>query len=141
MKYWIGVIGSKLPAEWFAGISNTWFCMPNSSEVGDFVLMYASKKAAGVKGGIFSVYQICNKDESKDTECRRYGIFSGSGERPGYVEMKLVNKFHKPLAFQKIKADSFLGSFSYATRNFQATYFQISEKEYKAFITLGSKVE
>jgi predicted RNA-binding protein with PUA-like domain len=141
MKYWIGVIGSQVTAERFSGTSDTWFCMPKSCEIGDLVLMYASQKAAGVRSGIFSVYQICNKDEAKDAECRRYGIFSGTGERPVYVDLKLFNKFPKPLAFQKIKADRFLSSFSYVRRNFQATYFQISEKEYKAFITLGSKVE
>jgi hypothetical protein len=103
--------------------------------------MYASQKAAGVRSGIFSVYQICDKDESKDAECRRYGIFSGTGERPVYVDLKLFNKFPKPLAFQKIKTDRFLSSFPYVRRNFQATYFQISEKEYKVFVALGSKVD
>lgn len=141
MNYWIGVIGSKLTAERFLGDLDTWFCMPKSCDVGDYVLMYASIKAAGVKAGMFSVYQVFNKDESKDADCRRYGIFSGTGERPIYVDLKLVNRFPQPLSFQKIKTHRFLGSFPYVRRNFQATYFPISEKEYKAFILLGSKVD
>ena len=141
MNHWIGVIGSKLTAERFSGDSNTWFCMPKSCEVGDYVLMYVSTRAAGVKSGIFSVHEVCNKDESKNTECRRYGIFSGTGERLVYVDLKLTNKFPKPLSFQKIKADRFLSSFSYVRRNFQATYFPISKKEYKTFVLLGSKID
>lgn len=139
MNYWIGVIGSKLTSERFYNQTDSWFCMPKSCESGDHVLMYASKKAAGVKSGVFAVYQIANKDESKDGECRRYGIFSGSGERPIYVDLKLLEKFQQAISFQSIKTHAYLSGFSYVRRNFQATYFKISEKEYKAFISLGTK--
>ena len=140
MNYWIGIIGSKLTHQRFLDESDSWFCMPSTSEIGDYVLMYASKKSAGVKGGVFAVYQIFNKDESKDGDCRRFGIFSGSGDRPIYVDLKLLDKFQKTISFQAIKAHNYLSTFSYVRRNFQATYFKISEKEYKAFIALASKL-
>jgi predicted RNA-binding protein with PUA-like domain len=138
MNHWIGVIGSKIASERFFNGTDSWFCMPKSCEIGDYVLMYASKKAAGVKGGMIAVYQVVNKDESKDGDCRRYGIFSGSGERPIYVDLKLLDKFQITISFQTIKAHNYLSGFSYVRRNFQATYFKISEKEYKAFIALGA---
>lgn len=139
MSYWIGVIGSKLTSERFFNGTDSWFCMPKSCEIGDYVLMYASKKAAGVKSGMFAVYQISGKDESKDGDCRRYGIFSGSGERPIYVDLKLLEKFQYPISFQIIKSHNYLSGFSYVRRNFQATYFKVSEKEHKTFIALGTK--
>ncbi len=123
MSYWIGVIGSKLTSERFFNGTDSWFCMPKSCEIGDYVLMYASK----------------GKDESKDGDCRRYGIFSGSGERPIYVDLKLLEKFQYPISFQIIKSHNYLSGFSYVRRNFQATYFKVSEKEHKTFIALGTK--
>ncbi len=75
--------------------ADSWCCMPKSCEDGDIVLMYSSKKATGVKSGIFASCEIANKDELKDGECRRYGIFSGSGERPIYVDLKLLDKFQQ----------------------------------------------
>jgi predicted RNA-binding protein with PUA-like domain len=141
MNYWIGVIGSKLAAERFSSNSVTWFCMPKSCDIGDYVLMYASKNAVGVKSGIFSVFQILSKDDSKDAECYKLGNFSGTAERLIYVNLSLVKKFTKPIPFKNIKSNDFLGSFVYVRRNFQATYFPISEKEYKAFVLLESKVD
>ena len=141
MNYWIGVIGSKITMERFSSENDSWFCMPKSCEVEDRVLMYASIKAAGVKNGVFGVYKVQAKDETKDGDCRRYGIFSGSGERPVYIDLALIKKFSKPLAFQKIKADRFLSSFPYVRRNFQATYFKISEKEFDVILNLGKSDE
>jgi hypothetical protein len=136
MNYWIGVIGSKITMERFQTENDSWFCMPKSCEVEDRVLMYASTKAAGVKSGVFGVYKVHAKDEGKDGDCRRYGIFSGSGERPVYIGLQLIQRFTKSLSFQKIKNDRFLSSFSYVRRNFQATYFKISEREFNAFLKL-----
>ena len=139
MSYWIGVIGSKHTSQRFANGIDLWFCMPKSCEIGDKVLLYVSKKAAGVKSGMFGVHQIVDKDESKDGVCRSYGIFSGSGERPIYVNLKELAKFPTPISFQTIKTHSFLSAFTYVRRNFQATYFKISEKEFNAFMNLGEK--
>ncbi len=139
MNYWIGVIGSKQTSQRFANGVDLWFCMPKSCEIGDKVLMYVSKKAAGVKSGMFGVHQIVDKDESKDGVCRSYGIFSGSGERPIYVNLKERAKFPTPISFQTIKTHSFLSAFTYSRRSFQATYFKISEKEFNAFMILGEK--
>lgn len=141
MNYWIGVIGSKITRDRFLAENDSWFCMPKSCEIEDLVLMYASNKAAGVKSGIFGVYKVRSKDETKDESCRRYGIFSGSGERPIYIDLELIQKFSKPIAFQKIKTDKFLSNFPYVRRNFQATYFKISEKEFKKFLTLEKQNE
>jgi predicted RNA-binding protein with PUA-like domain len=136
MNYWIGIVGSKITMERFLKEDSNWFCMPKSCDIGDQVLMYASKKAAGAKSGVFGAYEIRTKDEAKDGECRRYGIFSGSGERPIYIDLKLIKKFTSPLTFQSIKSNKFLANFPYVRRNFQATYFKISEKEYETFLKL-----
>jgi hypothetical protein len=101
--------------------------------------MYASKKAAGIRSGIFADYEIINKDESKDGGCYRYGIFSGTGERPAYVELKIKEKFTNSISFKSIKLNSYLSQFVYVRRNFQATYFEISEKEYRALNRLKDK--
>lgn len=137
MNYWIGVIGSKQTSQRFANGVDLWFCMPKSCEIGDKVLLYISKKAAGVKSGMFGVHQIVDKDESKDGICRSYGIFSGSGERPIYVNLKELAKFPTTISFQAIKTHNFLSGFSYVRRNFQATYFKISEKEFRAFMLMS----
>ena len=136
MSYWIGVIGSKTTMERFLKENDSWFCMPKSCEIEDRVLMYASNKAAGVKSGIFGVYKVTTKDETKDGDCRRYGIFSGSGERTIYIGLDLIKKFATPFTFQMIKSNKFLASFPYVRRNFQATYFKISEKEFITFLAL-----
>jgi len=139
MKYWIGVIGSKDTVERFFSWTDSWFCLPSSCEIGDFVMMYASKKAAGIRSGIFAAYEIKNKDESKDGGCYRYGIFSGTGERPAYVKLKIIEKFTNSISFKSIKLNSYLSQFVYVRRNFQATYFEISEKEYRALNRLKDK--
>lgn len=137
MKYWIGVVGSALTKERFFTEDDTWFCMPKSCESGDFVAMYASKKVAGVRSGMFGIYQVQNKDACKDVNCRTYGIFSGNGERPVYVFFKLVKKFEKSISFDEMKKNRVLSNTPYVRRNMQATYFSITEREYHTIEALG----
>jgi predicted RNA-binding protein with PUA-like domain len=141
MKYWIGVVGSPNTYERFITQEDSWFCMSKSCEVGDYVLMYASKKVAGIKkSGVFGFYQVSNKDEAKDGDCRVYGIFSGTGERPVYVALKLIGKLKMTIPFATIKTSSRLSNTTFVRRKFQATYFTITESEYKSFVALAKKV-
>ena len=43
MKYWIGVIGTNLTYERFGNEDSNWFCLPRTSEVGDTLVLYATK--------------------------------------------------------------------------------------------------
>lgn len=131
MSYWIGVIGSKMSYERFQTIPH-WFCLPQSCDVGDKVIMYASKKAAGVKSGVFAIFEIANKDECKDNQCRNYGLMSGTGERPIYVGLSELIRPSKNLSFQFLKSNPVLKNSPFIRRNFQATYFKISASEYEA---------
>ena len=141
MKYWIGVVGSPNTYERFITQEDGWFCMPKSCEVGDYVLMYASIKVAGTKkSGVFGFYQVSNKDESKDGDCRVYGIFSGTGERPVYVALKLIEKLKLTIPFATIQNSPRLSNTTFVRRKFQATYFQITESEHKSFIALAKQV-
>jgi predicted RNA-binding protein with PUA-like domain len=131
MNYWIGVIGSKMSYDRFHTASH-WFCLPQSCEAGDKVIMYASKKAAGVHNGIFAIFEITNKDECKDGKCRNYGLMSGNGERPVYVDLRELVRLTKNISFQSLKMNPALKNSSFIRRNFQATYFNIVAHEYEA---------
>lgn len=137
MKYWIGVIGTKISRERFGGDEEAWFCMPKSAEVGDLMVMYASKKAVGKKHGLFAVYEVVGKDSSKDRVCSSYGIFSGTGERPVYTLLKCVKAFSKPISYTDMMSHPLLQNASFVRRNFQATYFPISEREFNAITRLS----
>lgn len=140
MKYWLGVVGSPNTYERFMTQGDGWFCMPKSCEVGDYVAMYASLKVGRAKGGgVFAFYEVSSKDEAKDGNCRTYGIFSGTGERPVYVALKLIKKLEKPLSFSQIQNSRLLSNTTFVRRKFQATYFSLTEKEYGAFLSLSDK--
>ena len=141
MKYWIGIVGSPNTYERFMNQDDGWFCMPKSCEVGDLVVMYASLKVAKAKkGGVFGFYEVSNKDESKDNDCRVYGIFSGTGERPVYVALKLIEKLKTTISFPTIQASERLADTPFVRRKFQATYFPITESQHKSFVALAKKV-
>lgn len=140
MKYWLGVIGSIKTYERFMLESDSWFCMPKSCEVGDCMVMYASIKVAKKKAGVFGFYEVLKKDETKDGDCRTYGIFSGTGERPIYVELKLIDKLETSIPFHTIQSSPRLADTPFVRRNFQATYFSLTDAQYKAFLSLSKKV-
>jgi predicted RNA-binding protein with PUA-like domain len=131
MNYWIGVIGSKMSYERFHAVPH-WFCLPQSCEAGDKVIMYASKKAAGVNSGIFAIFEIAKKDECNDGKCRNYGLMSGTGERPVYVDLTELVRLNKNISFQSLKVNPALKNSSFIRRNFQATYFKILASEFGA---------
>lgn len=115
--------------------------MPKSCEVGDYVVMYASLKVAGTKkGGVFGFYEVSEKDETRDGDCRVYGIFSGTGERPVYIGLKLMEKLNTPISFPIIQASQRLADTTFVRRKFQATYFPITEAQHKSFTALAKKV-
>lgn len=141
MKFWLGIVGSPKTYERFMSTNDGWFCMPKSCEVGDCVAMYASLRVGGSKGGgIFGFYEVSSKDESKDGDCRTYGIFSGTGERPVYVALKLVQKLEKSITFAEIQNSRRLSNTTFVRRKFQATYFSITEGEYKAIVALSKNI-
>lgn len=140
MRFWIGVVGTRLSYERFMTTREHWFCMPRSCSRGDKVLMYASKSAAGVMGGIFGLFEIKDIDDSKYSSCKNYGIFSGTGERPVYVELQELRKFKCPISFAKIKANFLLASSSFVRRKFQATYFNIEPEQFDTICLIEQKL-
>lgn len=139
MNYWIGVIGSSISLKRFLN-NEFWFCMPPTANVGDILAMYASKKAAESKAGVFAFYKIKLKDETKVDQCRQYGSHSGVGERLSYVELELIANLDKSITFQDIKKEPRFINTLYVRRQMQATYFKISSSEYETFVNLGKKI-
>lgn len=137
MSYWIGVIGSKVSYTRFTSEEN-WFCMPSKCEVGDSVLMYASKSAAGVKSGIFGQFTIDSRDPCKDDLCKNYGAHSGTGERPSYFLLKPEKLYATPISFQALKKNQEVGRATFVNRNMQATYFPLSKRQFDAIVGLGN---
>ncbi len=139
MKYWIGVVGSK-------GSYSTleegppWFCLPVAAIPGDMVLLYATKLARGVKSGIFAAYEVEKKDPERDRYCRKYGRFHHSSQRLSFTELKLIFKFANPIDFQELKSSVELANSVFVRRNMQATFFEISAREYETIRRLQSCV-
>lgn len=140
MKYWIGIVGSQKTLERFNEATDTWFCMPKSCEPGDKIAMYATKKVAKVNG-IFALYDVSEKNSEKDCDCRNYGIFSGTGERPGYVGLKLISKLEKIITFDMLKGDKIFSRTHLVRRNAQATYFHLTEVEFARLLKIQSLLE
>lgn len=136
MNYWLAIIGSKTSYERFINEHNFWFCLPQNCSIGDKVITYCSKKAAGTKSGVFGFFEIELKDNERDCECRQYGLMSGNGERLIFVDLKKIKQLKDPIPFHRIKSSKVLSHSTYVRRNMQATYFVITAKEYKIFDSL-----
>ena len=137
MNYWIGVIGSPNTYDRFIVAGDFWFCFPQECTEGDYVAMYASQRMAKEDAGIFGIYEIASKDEAKNGQCRTYGAHSGSGEKPIYVDMRLLKKFESPVTFKKLKNTPGIAHSNFIRRNMQATYFKISKAEFAAIQSLN----
>jgi hypothetical protein len=141
MNHWLGIVGSKLTYERFSQSTDYWFCMPKSCEIGDQIVMYSSKKAAGFNSGIFGYFWVIDKDGLKDVHCNQYGYLSGTGEKLVHVELKKIKLLNNSVPFNKIKSISILSNTTYVRRNMQATYFSLQKKEYRAMWQLGEFLE
>lgn len=141
MNYWLGIVGSKLTYERFFRDTDYWFCMPKTCEIGDQIVMYSSKKAAGAKSGIFGYFWVVDKDRQKDRLCSQYGSLSGTGEKLIHVELQKIKLLDTSVPFHKIKAVGLLSDTTYIRRNMQATYFKLLKKEYQAMCQLGDFLE
>ena len=137
MNHWLGIVGSKLTYERFMRDSDHWFCMPKACEIGDLIVMYSSKKAAGSKSGIFGYFWVVDKDGQKDAFCSQYGYLSGTGEKLVHIELQKIKLLSTPVPFHKIKSVGILADTTYVRRNMQATYFKLQKKEYQAMFQLG----
>ena len=137
MNHWLGIVGSKQTYERFFQGTEYWFCMPKACEIGDQIIMYSSKKAAGITSGIFGFFDVIYKDEKKNTQCSQYGHLSGTGEKLVYVELKKIKILTTSVPFKKIKSVRLLAETTYIKRNMQATYFSLTKKEYQAMWHLG----
>lgn len=136
MNYWLAIIGSHTSYVRFTEQQDFWFCLPRNCCVGDKVITYSSKKAAGSSSGVFGFFEIEFKNDQRDCECRQYGLMSGSGERLIFVDLKNIRLLNDPIPFNKIKSTRVLSHSAYVRRNMQATYFGLSENEYKIFDSL-----
>ena len=139
MNYWIGIIGSKSTLDRFKDEGNYWFCLPKSCEIDDFVVMYVSQKISTLNCGVIGTFKISSKNECKDNECRSYGLMSGTGERPIYVELTLDQWFNLPIPFKSLKASPKLINAQFIRRNMQATYFKISKTEFNEIKVISNK--
>lgn len=131
MKYWIGVIGKKLTYERFLKENNTWFCMPYTSSINDLIVMYVSRRLTSKNSGFFCLYQIQSIDKTKDAECAQYGSMSGMGLKTFYTNLNLIKKIDVPISFEKVSEHPILSNARFIRRRMQATYFEISQSEYK----------
>lgn len=136
MSYWIIVIGSKVTKENFDKNTDVWFCLPPEAQVGDMVLSYFTLKTTKLPG-VSSIYKISGKDSCKDDKCKNYGAFSGMGQGLSFVKLELVESFSEPLSNKTIKNHPLLFNFTYARRNFQATFFKITTFEFNLITELA----
>jgi predicted RNA-binding protein with PUA-like domain len=136
MNYWLAIVGSKASYLRFVEEQDFWFCLPKDCCIGDKVITYSSKKAAGSNSGVFGFFEIELKDVERDCQCRQYGLLSGTGERLVYVNLRKIKLLPTPIPFNKIKTTNALSHSAYVRRNMQATYFDISSNEYKIFNSL-----
>jgi len=141
MNHWLGIVGSKHTYERLFEGSEYWFCMPKSCEIGDQIVMYSSKKAAGINSGIFGYFWVIEKDAQKNAQCSQYGHLSGTGEKLVHVELKKIKILTASVPFKKIKSVDLLADTTYVRRNMQATYFSLTKKEYQAMWQLGEFLE
>ena len=134
MKYWIGVIGNNLTYERFGNEDSNWFCLPRTSEVGDTLVLYATKKIAKLNNGLFASYKIVNKDSSIDSMCKKYGISQGTLV---HVDMKKESEFNKRVTLDILRKDELFAVSQFVRRNAQATYFNITQDQYKKILVLS----
>lgn len=134
MQYWIGVIGTSLTYDRFGNEEANWFCLPRTSEVGDKLILYATKKISKSNNGLFASYKIVNKDSSKDAMCKKYGITQGTLV---HVDMKKESEFKRRVTLEILRGDEFFAVSQFVRRNAQATYFNITEDQYKRILTLS----
>jgi hypothetical protein len=131
MNYWLGIVGSKLTYGRLINGPEYWFCMPKACEIGDQIIMYSSRKAAGINSGIFGFYEVIEKDEQKNSLCSQYGYLSGTGEKLVYIYLKKIKVVNTLVTFGMIKSNSTLVDTAYVRRQMQATYFQLHKREFQ----------
>jgi predicted RNA-binding protein with PUA-like domain len=134
MKYWIGVIGTNLTYERFGNEEENWFCLPRTAEVGDTLVLYATKKIAKNDNGLFAAYTITNKDPEKDSLCKKYGVSQGM---LAHVDMKKIKEFKNRVTLDILRKDDLFSSSQFVRRNAQATYFNITAEQYKKLNSLS----
>lgn len=135
MKYWIGVIGTSATYERFGNEEANWFCLPRTSEVGDKLMLYATKKVDKANNGLFASYKIIAKDSSNDSLCKKYGISQGTLV---YVDMKKEHLFKSRVGLDTLRKEELFIASQFVRRNAQATYFNITEAQYKKVISLSN---
>jgi len=134
MKYWIGVIGTNATYERFGNEEANWFCLPRTSEVGDKLLLYATKKVDKANNGLFASYKIIAKDASNDSLCKKYGISQGTLV---HVDMKKEHIFNSRVGLDILRKEELFIASQFVRRNAQATYFNITAEQYKKVISLS----
>lgn len=137
MKYWIGVISSKISLDRLSAAKESWFCLPKDSEVDDLMFIYASSKASHDRSGFIGTFRISSFDDSKDNLCSCYGGMTNPGIKLGYVNLVSLDFFKEPIKLKQIKSHVLLSKSHFVRKNMQATYFEISAEHYKALEDLA----
>jgi predicted RNA-binding protein with PUA-like domain len=134
MSYWIGVIGTNQTYERFGNEDENWFCLPRTAQVGDSLVLYATKKIAKAKNGLFASYKIVQLDPTKNAVCNKYGTSQGTLV---HVDMLKDKTFKNRVTLDILRNDDVFKTTQFVRRNAQATYFSISEEQFKQIIALS----
>ena len=79
-------------------------------------------------------YKIVNKDSSNDSMCKKYGISQGTLV---HVDMKKESEFNKRVTLDILRKDELFAVSQFVRRNAQATYFNITQDQYKKILVLS----
>ncbi len=137
MKYWIGVVSSKLTLERFLRDEESWFCLPSTASVNDLIMIYASSKASHARSGIIGTFSISSLDNSKDALCSCYVGSFGSGPKLNFVSVVSSKFFENPIPLKSMKKILSLSRSNFVRQNMQGTYFEISAEHYQAINSLS----
>lgn len=137
MKYWIGVISSKVALDRFLKQEQPWFCLPSSADLNDLIMIYASSKASHDRSGIIGTFSVSSLDDSKNDLCSCYVGSFGSGPKLIYVGVLSVKFFENPISLKKMKKHLSLSRSNFVKKNMQATYFEISAECYQIIDSLS----
>lgn len=133
-QFWFGVAGSSTLSK--TDLTETWWCLPPSAEVGDLILLYCPRSASLARHGVFAEAKVLSpvsKTRSENCNCSGY---NARATRLSYVDIQIVERFNVKLTAKQMKNDSLLKVTAPVRSNFQATTFQLDLRIYNRMKSL-----